>query len=88
MESYDRLLRYGPDGTEKITPDGHSAPHTTHCWDYLRQSIMCCADTSLEGSAPFSKNQTNGFGNVHVCKNYKEVTAWIETTRLDDEQYV
>ncbi|CZT10174.1 uncharacterized protein RAG0_14715 [Rhynchosporium agropyri] len=88
MESYDRLLRYGPDGTEKITPSGHDAPHTTHCWDYLRQSIMCCGDTSLEGRSPTSKNQTSGFGNVHVCKNYREVYAWIEATRVDDEQYV
>ena len=30
-----------------IPPDHHW--HMIHCFDYLRQTIMCCGDTALEG---------------------------------------
>ncbi|KUJ06496.1 uncharacterized protein LY89DRAFT_769397 [Mollisia scopiformis] len=48
------------------------AHHTAHCFDYIRQAIMCAADTTLEGKTEAGP----GFGHEHVCKDYDEVLAW------------
>ncbi|KAK5657370.1 hypothetical protein OQA88_2940 [Cercophora sp. LCS_1] len=48
------------------------AHHSAHCFDYLRQSIMCAADTNLEG-----KTETGpGWGSKHTCKDYDAVVKW------------
>ncbi|KAN0098999.1 protein of unknown function (DUF3328) domain containing protein [Hyaloscypha variabilis] len=52
--------------------DKEVAHHTAHCFDYLRQSIMCNADTSLEGETEAGP----GWGSNHQCKDYDEVLAW------------
>jgi len=52
--------------------DQEVAHHTAHCFDYLRQSIMCNADTSLEGKTEAGP----GWGSKHQCKDYDEVLAW------------
>ncbi|KAH8892808.1 hypothetical protein GQ53DRAFT_860979 [Thozetella sp. PMI_491] len=48
------------------------AHHSTHCFDYLRQSIMCAADTSLEGLTEAGP----GWGSKHVCADYDALLAW------------
>ncbi|KAL6708647.1 hypothetical protein ACN47E_002628 [Coniothyrium glycines] len=53
--------------------------HTDHCFNYLRNAITCCGDTTLEGQ---SKNNpdpgTDGTGAMHLCRNYDEITTWAE----------
>jgi hypothetical protein len=48
--------------------------HTNHCFDYIRQAIMCAGDMSIEGAATLTKeNETphiNGYGSRHECKSY------------------
>ncbi|TAQ83336.1 hypothetical protein B7494_g8340 [Chlorociboria aeruginascens] len=46
--------------------------HSAHCFDYLRQSIMCAADTSLEGETEAGP----GWGSTHQCKDYEMVRQW------------
>ncbi|KAF3385797.1 hypothetical protein DPV78_012674 [Talaromyces pinophilus] len=48
------------------------AHHSAHCFDYLRQSIMCNADTSLEGKTESGP----GWGSVHQCKDYDALLEW------------
>jgi len=48
--------------------------HSTHCYDYLRQSIMCAADTTLEGKSEVGP----GWGSKHECKDYDAVVAWAD----------
>ncbi|KAL2155865.1 hypothetical protein VTH82DRAFT_607 [Thermothelomyces myriococcoides] len=48
------------------------AHHTAHCFNYLRQGIMCAADTTLEGETDAGP----GEGSEHECKNYDEVLKW------------
>lgn len=48
------------------------AHHSAHCFDYLRQSIMCNADTSLEGKSDAGP----GWGSIHDCKDYDAVLSW------------
>jgi len=67
--------------------------HIAHCLDYLRQSIMCCGDTALEGRATTFTSEhiikaSDGWGVKHVCKNYGEVSSWMEENRADDEVWI
>ncbi|KAF3055634.1 hypothetical protein GL218_06938 [Daldinia childiae] len=48
------------------------AHHSSHCFDYLRQSIMCSADTNLEGESEYGP----GWGSKHECADYDAVLAW------------
>ncbi|KAI0455222.1 hypothetical protein F5B21DRAFT_472403 [Xylaria acuta] len=48
------------------------AHHSAHCFDYLRQSIMCAADTNLEGETEAGP----GWGSDHQCADYDAVLAW------------
>ncbi|KAK1756297.1 hypothetical protein QBC47DRAFT_460149 [Echria macrotheca] len=48
------------------------AHHSAHCFDYLRQSIMCAADTNLEGKTEAGP----GWGSDHQCKDYDAVLKW------------
>ncbi|PQE14126.1 2OG-Fe(II) oxygenase protein [Rutstroemia sp. NJR-2017a BVV2] len=62
------------------------AGHTTHCFDYIRQSLMCAADSTLEafleadGVTPRPQGST-GWGVVHKCKNFDELKDWTEEYR-------
>ncbi|KAH9866003.1 hypothetical protein J1614_008567 [Plenodomus biglobosus] len=61
--------------------------HNDHCFSYLRNAIMCCGDTTLEGQSqtPMFKNTpgTDGTGAVHICRNYDEIFAWASQHKLD-----
>ncbi|KAF2213397.1 hypothetical protein CERZMDRAFT_111107 [Cercospora zeae-maydis SCOH1-5] len=66
-------------GTTTTTPHDHSW-HLGHCFDYIRQGIMCCGDTALEGAAttfPEGIMGSDGWNAKHVCKDYEEVKDWI-----------
>ncbi|KDR68071.1 hypothetical protein GALMADRAFT_78988, partial [Galerina marginata CBS 339.88] len=56
--------------------------HNNHCFQYLRQSILCRADSSL---VPVSdSNQTlsqAGFGVMHRCKNWSQVRKFVLQAR-------
>ena len=55
--------------------------HTAHCFDYLRQSIMCSADMTLEWAvkpAPGKPRVTvDGWGMTHQCRSFEEARAWV-----------
>jgi hypothetical protein len=46
--------------------------HIRHCIDYLRQSLMCHADTNFEPVIEALGGAT-GFGTVHHCQSYQKV---------------
>lgn len=46
--------------------------HLAHCFDYIRQSILCAADTTIEGST----NYGEGWGARHQCKDIEAIKAW------------
>ncbi|KAI1324528.1 hypothetical protein F5Y16DRAFT_402383 [Xylariaceae sp. FL0255] len=51
--------------------------HVRHCFDYLRQALMCAADTNLENVDP-KTHLTNGWDQVKQCRDYDQVVAWAE----------
>ncbi|KAF4630648.1 hypothetical protein G7Y89_g7488 [Cudoniella acicularis] len=65
--------------SEDFLEDGSnmgSAKHVRHCVDYLRQSLMCHADTNVEPEIPGGK-EVVGFGTVHYCRDYGAVLQWL-----------
>ena len=48
------------------------AHHSAHCFNYLRQGIMCSADTTLEGKTDAGP----GEGSEHVCADYDALLEW------------
>ncbi|MCJ1315341.1 hypothetical protein MMC15_000658 [Xylographa vitiligo] len=63
--------------------------HALHCFEYLRQSILCAADTTLE---PFRSrfedsegNGVDGMASLHQCRNFDQVYDWAERFRYNDD---
>ena len=66
--------------TQPFTRHGSSG-HFTHCIDYLRQSIMCAADMTIEPALvgeDGSRTGVDGWGITHHnCKNWHSVWDWM-----------
>jgi len=77
VDSYHQLIVNG-------RTDDDNPYHAGHCFEYLRNSILCNLDMKLEGSmsTPSDKDR----GQPHVCRNREEAIAWIEARRVDDLQ--
>ncbi|QYT06459.1 hypothetical protein H0G86_013308 [Trichoderma simmonsii] len=63
--------------------------HSLHCFDYLRESILCAADSALEPfRSPFDGgtkgNGVDGFGTVHQCRDFKQLYEWSEKFRYSN----
>ncbi|THY18193.1 hypothetical protein D6D01_07335 [Aureobasidium pullulans] len=60
-----------------VVPDEIEADHLYHCAEFLRQSVMCHADNTIERRfegilGPFSAN------NTHVCGNWWALMDWAD----------
>ncbi|KAH8806077.1 hypothetical protein F5884DRAFT_801584 [Xylogone sp. PMI_703] len=66
------IVEHFQSGFSGVELTGEIAHHSAHCFDYLRQSILCAADTSLEGKTEAGP----GWGSKHECKDYDAVLAW------------
>ncbi|CRG92118.1 hypothetical protein PISL3812_09173 [Talaromyces islandicus] len=57
--------------------DHHVSPaHVRHCIDYLRQSLICHADTNVEPVIE-DLHGVRGFGVEHKCRDFSRVKDWI-----------
>lgn len=58
---------------------------TFNCLNYIRQSLMCFADTALEGLDPYAEAEsrigTLGIGTTHVCRNYQTIKKFADVNR-------
>ncbi|KAK3936449.1 hypothetical protein QBC46DRAFT_269596 [Diplogelasinospora grovesii] len=71
-------------------PDDHHW-HMIHCFDYMRQAIMCSADIALEGhetTFPDDNGGSDGWDSKHVCKDYGQVISYLESVRAYDDQLI
>ncbi|KAK6864834.1 hypothetical protein PG990_005727 [Apiospora arundinis] len=65
--------------------------HMNHCFDYLRQSIMCCGDVALEGEQttfPEGFDGSDGWDAKHVCKDYTEVYSYLEKNAVNNQTWI
>ena len=71
MHSYGKL-RMGEDESEM----GY---HIAHCFDYLRQGILCAGDLTLEGNntARYPGVEVP-WGTTHRCVNWKAAREWAD----------
>ncbi|KAJ7605957.1 hypothetical protein DFH06DRAFT_1252137 [Mycena polygramma] len=58
--------------------------HTHHCLNYLRQAVLCNADTTVEPAYTFhlTENVTtpaaSGMGVVHTCVDWTQLRSYVE----------
>ncbi|KAK0635026.1 hypothetical protein B0T17DRAFT_623301 [Bombardia bombarda] len=58
--------------------------HVGHCFDYLRNSLMCCGDVAFEGQGSDVEGAgTLGEASYHVCKDFDKIKAWTEAARFN-----
>ncbi|KZV68914.1 hypothetical protein PENSPDRAFT_581724 [Peniophora sp. CONT] len=74
-------------GTLVYTPGGNGTGvehHTNHCLTYLREFILCNADTTLEESYlivhenGFKEHGATGMDMVHRCRDWTKVRDYLE----------
>ncbi|KAL5343833.1 hypothetical protein BJX70DRAFT_393255 [Aspergillus crustosus] len=58
-------------------------PHVGHCFDYLRQSLLCAADSSLEPTNERVNGNAN-WGFEKTCRDYGSVKSWAERWKAFD----
>lgn len=82
---YDLLDRVNnPHQRRELPADpGWNKEHLNHCWDYLRQNIMCAADVTLEWHRWNEKVET-GWGYEHQCKDWDALTEWVLERRTSN----
>ena len=65
--------------------------HLQHCFEYLRQAILCSADLALEGDQttfPEDFVGSDGWDATHVCRDWDQVRAHLEANRADDDVWI
>ncbi|MCJ1355236.1 MAG: hypothetical protein MMC33_005227 [Icmadophila ericetorum] len=78
---YYNALR-GPTYNDTSVTHHYSELHIAHCWDYLRQAIMCFSDPALEWlDNGAGKGKTKGWGMQHTCRNYDALVDFAEKHR-------
>ena len=69
--------------------DGHASYtgtwHLAHCFDYLRQAILCAGDTTIEWAREAEEganpSQVDGWGIEHQCRSSKAIFDFTATNR-------
>ena len=51
--------------------------HASHCVEYLRQSLMCSVDASIERKDDDTRT-ISGVGSLHVCRDFAGLIKWAE----------
>lgn len=67
----------------------HGLDHLPHCFDYLRQAIMCAGDAALEeavivpglGTATMPTRNVDGWGTTHLCRNWDALWEFAKDHR-------
>jgi Mycotoxin biosynthesis protein UstYa len=49
--------------------------HVRHCFDYLRQSLVCAADSNLE-PVDVELGGVTGWGFERTCRDFEGVKEW------------
>lgn len=88
IREHAALLRFALEhnntaGFEKIISP--QIDHMAHCFDYLRQSIMCAGDMTLEWPKEGSSGErllVDGWGIQHQCKSWVRENLTILWTKL------
>ncbi|KAK1729601.1 uncharacterized protein BDZ83DRAFT_568131 [Colletotrichum acutatum] len=50
--------------------------HKAHCFNYVRQALMCFADSTAEGHIDGDTHRVADHGVMHVCNDFDALLAW------------
>lgn len=70
--------------TFAINDEQVSAEHIYHCFDYVRQALMCNGDTTLEKVREVNGRLVrgvDGWGVEHECRDYDAIYTYAEAHR-------
>jgi hypothetical protein len=70
--------------------------HINHCFEYLRQAIMCAGDVALEGAATTfpldeggeDRGGSDGWDARHVCRDYEQVKGYLEERTMNHWKWI
>lgn len=72
--------------------------HEWHCVDYIRQGIMCAADTTLDfaetahvDAADGTVSKSRGFtgdNSTHQCRDWDAMVDWAVENRAGDRKSI
>ena len=69
-----------PDAALDVLNTHVDPSHVRHCFDYLRQTLMCNADTNLE-VIDWQIGGSTGWGFERHCRDYDNIVDWAERWR-------
>lgn len=80
VDTLELLSEYPKDTNHpSITAMTHGLWHVSHCFDFVRQALMCGGDTSLEWP-----EETNGVkiitgaASTHVCRSWDDIWKYAQ----------
>ncbi|KAI3318834.1 hypothetical protein HD806DRAFT_511125 [Xylariaceae sp. AK1471] len=68
---------------EEVAAAGQDANHRTsrhhirHCFEYLRQSLICLADSNLE-NMNYTTQGVSGWQTERTCRNFEGLKSWAD----------
>jgi hypothetical protein len=73
-------------GAEKQEANSRTSHHhIRHCFEYLRQSLMCLADSNLE-DMDYAARGVSGWQTERTCRNFEELRSWADTWGISKEE--
>ncbi|KAI1820841.1 hypothetical protein F4861DRAFT_37605 [Xylaria intraflava] len=86
------LTRSGAEARRFMSTRGPASSYdnVTYCFDYVRQSILCHADTTLHPVAQLTPDQKIIDGNAlwHMCRDSSVLYKWAETSGIPHKDYL
>lgn len=77
------LVEMGDETREKNHRTSHH--HVRHCFEYLRQSLICLADSNLE-MMNYTARGISGWQSERTCRDYDGLVAWADEWGITREE--
>jgi hypothetical protein len=77
------LIEHYQQGYAGVNLTDEVAFHSAHCFNYIRQALMCNADTTLEGMT----EEGPGEGTEHECIDYDALLEWANENAMHMQRW-
>ncbi|KJZ77473.1 hypothetical protein HIM_03197 [Hirsutella minnesotensis 3608] len=87
-ENYFGVVQGQASGADTSSPEAQQQlskqiAHVNHCFDYLRQAVMCNGDMTLEWATPEGKSM-DGWNIDHQCRSWDQAVDWTLRHKAPD----
>jgi hypothetical protein len=59
--------------------------HIRHCFEYIRQSLICLADSNLE-TMNYTTRGVSGWKTERTCRNFEGLRQWADQWGISREE--